>query len=185
MTIGILSLQGDFAAHRRAIEALGREATDVRTPSDLEGCGRLIMPGGESTTLGILLQLSGLDEAIPARVADGMPIWGTCMGMILLAKEIEGSDQFRFGILDATVRRNAFGSQVFSFEQGLEFRGIEGPLDAVFIRAPIVTKVGTGVEILAELDGKIVAVRQGGVMGTAFHTELTDDTRLHEFFLAL
>lgn len=181
--VGVLALQGDFAAHCRAIESVGHAGVEVRTPADLDQCERLIMPGGESTTLGILLQLSGLHKQIPARVNDGMPIWGTCMGMILLAKEVEEADQFRFGLLDVTVKRNAFGSQVFSFEQGLVFSGIEGPLQAVFIRAPVVTKVGDGVEVLADVDGKIVAVRQGKILGTAFHTELTDDTRVHEFFL--
>lgn len=183
--IGVLSLQGDFAAHRYAIESLGKEAVEVRTPADLEKCERLIMPGGESTTLGILLRLANLDKAIPERVTSGMPIWGTCMGMILLAKEIEDSEQFRFGLMDITVKRNAFGSQVFSFEQGLNFKGLEGPLHAVFIRAPVVTAVGPLVEVLAEVGGKVVAVRQDRMLGTAFHTELTDDPRVHDFFIRM
>ncbi|MDQ2985439.1 MAG: pyridoxal 5'-phosphate synthase glutaminase subunit PdxT [Armatimonadota bacterium] len=183
--VGVLALQGDFSAHLRALESLGVDACEVRTPDDLEGCERLIMPGGESTTLGILLKLSALDAAIPDRVRSGMPVWGTCMGMILLAKEIEGSDQFRFGLLDVTVRRNAFGAQVFSFEQGIAIQGLDEPVHAVFIRAPIVTRCGVGVEPLAEVEGKVVAVRSGSILGTSFHPELTDDTRLHEHFLGL
>jgi 5'-phosphate synthase pdxT subunit len=183
--IGVLALQGDFAAHCRSVESLGREALEVRTPADLEKCKRLIMPGGESTTLGILLQLAGLDKVIPERVKAGMPIWGTCMGLILLAKKIEESDQFRFGLMDVTVRRNAFGSQVFSFEQGLMFAGIDGPLNALFIRAPIVTEVGSEVEVLAEVEGNVVAVREGQMLGTAFHTELTEDSRVHDFFIRM
>jgi len=183
--IGVLALQGDFAAHCRSIESLGKRVVEVRTPEDLQACERLIMPGGESTTLSILLQLAGLDKAIPERVNSGMPIWGTCMGMILLAKEIEDSEQFRFGLMDITVKRNAFGSQVFSFEQELEFRGIGGPIQAVFIRAPIVTKSGPDVEVLAEVDGKVVAVRQSQMLGTAFHTELTEDARVHDLFVQM
>src|SRR5690606_28451095 len=139
---------------------------EVRTPKDLDNCQRLIIPGGESTTLGILLKLSGLDIAIPKRVETGMPTWGTCMGMILLAKEIEGSNQFRFGLLDITVKRNAFGAQLFSFEQGIPFKGLDAPVHGVFIRAPIVTQYGPTVAPLAEVDGKIVAVQQGKILGT-------------------
>jgi len=183
--IGILSLQGDFAAHRRVVESLTSDVVEVRTPADLEKCERLIMPGGESTTLGILLRLSGLDSAIPERVRAGMPIWGTCMGMILLAKEIEGSEQFRFGLMDITVRRNAFGSQLFSFERRLAFSGLEGDIPAVFIRAPVVTDAGADVQVLAKVDDQVVAVRQGNMLGTSFHTELTEDARVHEYFIRL
>ena len=156
---------------------------EIRTPDELAACDRLIIPGGESTTLGILLMLSKLDTKIPERIKGGMPTWGTCMGMILLAKEIEGSDQFRFGVLDITVRRNAFGAQVFSFEQGIPVEGLSEPVHAVFIRAPIVTEFGPDVQPLAEVDGNVVAVKQGNILGTSFHPELTDDTRLHEYFL--
>jgi 5'-phosphate synthase pdxT subunit len=181
--IGVLSLQGDFAAHGRALAAIGEAWSEVRTPQELDRCDRLILPGGESTTLGLLLQSSGLDDAIKKRIANGMPAWGTCMGMILLAKEIEGSDQFRLGVLDVTIKRNAFGAQVFSFEQGIEMRGLDGPVHGVFIRSPVVTRCGEGVEPLAEVDGKVVAVRAKEVLGTSFHPELTTDTRLHEFFV--
>ena len=181
---GVLALQGDFAAHGRALEAIGESWREIRTPEDLTGSDRLIIPGGESTTLGILLKLAGLETAIPQRILDGMPVWGTCMGMILLAEEIEASDQFRFGVLDVTVKRNAFGAQVFSFEQGFPMKGLEEPVHGVFIRAPIVTRCGKDVEPLAEIDGKTVAVRSGKILGTSFHPELTNDSRIHSFFLS-
>ena len=180
---GVLALQGDFAAHGRALSSIEEPWTEVRTPGDLEPCERLIIPGGESTTLGILLKLAELDTAIVQRSESGMPIWGTCMGMILLAKEIEGSDQFRFGVLDITVRRNAFGAQVFSFEQGFSMKPFDSPVHGVFIRAPIVTRCGEGVEPLAEVEGKVVAVRSEKILGTSFHPELTSDTRIHRYFL--
>jgi 5'-phosphate synthase pdxT subunit len=183
--IGVLALQGDFQKHLDALAATGAEGRQVRTPEDLVACSKLIMPGGESTTLGILLGLAGLDMAIAARASKGMPVWGTCMGMILMAKEIEGSDQFRFGILDITVRRNAFGAQVFSFERDVDFVGLDSPLHAVFIRAPIVTKWGSGAEPLARVDGQVVAVRQGNLLATSFHPELTPDGRLHEMFAGM
>jgi 5'-phosphate synthase pdxT subunit len=181
---GILALQGDFAAHSDALQACGESWIEVRTPGDLEKCDRLIIPGGESTTLGILLKLAGLDIAIPERIQSGMPTWGTCMGMILLAKEIEGSEQLRFGALDITVRRNAFGAQVFSFEQGFEMRGFDEPVHGIFIRAPIVTRFGESVEPLAEVESQVVAVRSDKILGTSFHPELTGDTRIHEHFLS-
>jgi 5'-phosphate synthase pdxT subunit len=180
---GVLALQGDFAAHGRILDVIGEDWTEVRTKEDLEDCSRLIIPGGESTTLGILLKLARLDTEIIRRIGTGMPVWGTCMGMILLAKEIEGSDQFRFGILDITVRRNAFGAQVFSFEQGIEMKPFEERVHAVFIRAPIVTRCGDGVEALATVDGQVVAVRSDKILGTSFHPELTGDTRVHRYFL--
>ena len=180
---GVLALQGDFAAHGSILEALGEHWREVRTKEDLDGCDRLIIPGGESTTLGILLRLAELNTEIVNRAGSGMPVWGTCMGMILLAKEIEGSEQFRFGVLDITVRRNAFGAQVFSFEQGIEMKPFDERVHAVFIRAPIVTRCGEGVEALAEVDGQVVAVRSDKILGTSFHPELTGDTRVHRYFL--
>jgi 5'-phosphate synthase pdxT subunit len=182
---GVLALQGDFSAHGRALQACGEKWMEVRTPQDLVLCDRLIMPGGESTTLGILLTLAGLDTAIPDKINEGMPTWGTCMGMILLAKEVEGSDQLRFAALDITVKRNAFGAQVFSFEQGFPMKGFEEPVHGVFSRAPVVTRYGESVTPLAEVDGKIVAVQSGKILGTSFHPELTGDTRIHEYFLNL
>lgn len=180
---GVLALQGDFQKHLEALASLSAEGVEVRTPAELAGCSRLIMPGGESTTLSILLRSSGLADEIPRRAAEGMPIWGTCMGMILMAKEVEGYRQLSFGLLDITVRRNAFGAQVHSFEADLDFKSLDAPLKAVFIRAPIATNLGPGVERLAELDGKTVAVRQGRLLATSFHPELTPDTRVHDLFL--
>lgn len=182
-TVGVLALQGDFQKHIDSVAACNRVAVEVRTPSDLESCSSLIIPGGESTTLGILLKKCGLDNAIPERVHSGMPIWGTCMGMILLASRVEGAKQFQFGLLDVTVRRNAFGRQVFSFESSVKLSLFEEPIEAVFIRAPIVTEYGDTVDILGELDGKIIAVRQGHIWGTSFHPELTEDLRLHKAFI--
>lgn len=187
MTCGVLSIQGDFAMH---IDALRRanadiEITAVKTPEGLAEVDRLIIPGGESTTVGMLLARFGLDQAIRDRVASGMPIWGTCMGMILLAKEIEGSSQPNLGVLDITVRRNAFGAQVHSFEDQVCVDGIADDHLAVFIRAPIVTRSGAGVDIIAKYDDKVVGVRAGNVLATSFHPELTEDVRLHQFFLSL
>lgn len=183
--VGVLALQGDFQKHLDMLGAMGVEAGAVRSVDQLTECDRLIIPGGESTTLEILLKSSGLDEAILSRAKEGMPIWGTCMGMILLAREIEERKQFSFGLLDAVVRRNAFGRQVFSFEADLDFKGFDSPFHAVFIRAPIVVSHGSEVEKLAEYDGKTVAIRQGKFLGTAFHPELTEDTRVHEMFLKM
>ncbi|MBS1723510.1 MAG: pyridoxal 5'-phosphate synthase glutaminase subunit PdxT [Armatimonadetes bacterium] len=181
---GVLAVQGDFEKHLDAFAALGRaDALEVRSQEDLEKVGSLVIPGGESTTVGLLLERFGLGEAIQERAKSGMPIWGTCMGMILLAKDIEGLDQFRLGLLDITVRRNAFGAQVHSFEDEVKFKGMATPVTGVFIRAPIVVRTGKGVEELADYEGKIVAVRQGNRLGTSFHPELTGDNRIHEWFL--
>lgn len=184
-TVGVLSLQGDFERHLAALERLGVPGREVRSVGDLDSCSRLIIPGGESTTLGILLRRCGLDQAIPDRARAGMPVWGTCMGLILLAKEVEGSDQWTFGLLDVTVRRNAFGRQVYSFEADLDVKGLDRPFHAVFIRAPILTRLGPGVEPIAEYEGKVVAVRADRILGTAFHPELTEDSRIHELFFNL
>lgn len=183
--VGVLSLQGDFEKHLQALSRLGVKGVEVRTSDDLARCGRLILPGGESTTLSVLLRRHGLDEEIRRRVSDGMPAWGTCMGLILLAKEVEGRDQWTLGLLDVTVRRNAFGPQVHSFEADIAVRGMNSPFHAVFIRAPVVTRLGEGVEPLAQVDGNVVAVRGGRILGTSFHPELTSDTRVHELFLSL
>ncbi|MCH8274957.1 MAG: pyridoxal 5'-phosphate synthase glutaminase subunit PdxT [Armatimonadetes bacterium] len=180
-----MALQGDFQKHVSALEACGVRAREVRTPGELEACGRLIIPGGESTTLGILLQKSGLDKAICGRAEQGMPVWGTCMGLILMAREIEGGDQFRLGLLDITVDRNAFGPQVNSFEADVQIKGLDEPFHAVFIRSPAVTRLGEGVEALAGVCRKVVAVRQGSLLGTAFHPELTCDRRMHAMFLEM
>jgi 5'-phosphate synthase pdxT subunit len=187
--VGVVAVQGDFEKHLEALRRCGlppESLVEVRTPEDLEAVDRAILPGGESTTVGLLMERYGLGEALKARTGAGMPLWGTCMGMILMAREIDGrSQQFSLGVLDVGVERNAFGAQVHSFEEELEVKGLEGPLTAVFIRAPVVTRLGKGVEALAEHEGKVVAVRQGKLLGTSFHPELTEDLRMHRMFLTM
>ena len=187
MKVGVLALQGAFAAHATALRTLGAEPREVRTPSDLQEVDALILPGGESTTMSMLLASVGLVEPLGERLADGMPALGTCAGMILLGAEIlDGrADQARgFGAVDISVRRNAFGRQVDSFEADLELADLPGgPFRAVFIRAPFVERVGTEVEVLATVAGHPVLCRQGAVTVTAFHPELSDDLRLHDHFL--
>ena len=185
--IGVLALQGAFAVHIEALESLGVASCEVRLPSDLDECDALIMPGGESTTMSKLLVTSGLFEPIARRLADGMPTFGTCAGMILLAREVlDGRpDQRSFGALDITVRRNAYGRQVDSFETDLAVRGLDAEFHAVFIRAPQITRCGNAVEVLAEYDGAPVLVRSKTVMAAAFHPELSDDDRVHALFLDL
>jgi pyridoxal 5'-phosphate synthase pdxT subunit len=186
--VGVLSIQGDFERHIDALRRCdieGVEPVEVRTPEGLSGVERLIIPGGESTAVGLLLERYGLGEALKRRAAEGMPIWGTCMGMILMAKRVEGRDQYSLGLLDVTVQRNAFGAQVHSFEDQVPFKGLEEPVTGVFIRAPVVSEHGPDVEELAEYGGRVVAVRQEKLLGTSFHPELTEDTRLHRWFLEL
>jgi pyridoxal 5'-phosphate synthase pdxT subunit len=184
--VGVLALQGAFAAHARCLRALGAEPRDVRTPAQLVEVDALVMPGGESTTMSMLLETSGLFDPIAERLADGLPTLGTCAGMILSGSEIlDGRpDQRCFGAVDIAVRRNAFGRQVDSFEADLELTDLSGgPFPAVFIRAPFVERVGDAVEVLATVDGHPVVCRQGAVTVTAFHPELSDDLRLHDHFL--
>ncbi|GAC1328329.1 MAG: pyridoxal 5'-phosphate synthase glutaminase subunit PdxT [Chloroflexota bacterium] len=191
LTVGVLAVQGDFAEHaamlRRASQDTGRdvEIREVRMPRDVIGLDGLIVPGGESTTIGKLLVAYGLEEPIRLAATAGMPVWGTCAGMILLARDIVGGEpDGRIGLVDVTVRRNAFGRQVDSFETDLDVKGLDAPLHAVFIRAPLVERVGDAVETLATLpDGRIVAARQGQMLATAFHPELTPDTSLHAWFI--
>lgn len=186
MTTGVLALQGDFAEHRAMLTRIGVDTREVRKRSDLDGIDALIIPGGESTTIGKLMARYGLDEAIRARAQQGMPIFGTCAGLILLAQAIEGSYQPRLGLMDITVVRNAFGRQNESFEADIPFSPTpELPVRGVFIRAPIVAHVGEGVQTLSTFEGKIVAVQQGNLLATAFHPELTEDTRVHRYFLSL
>lgn len=189
MKVGVVALQGDFEKHIEALRASGAEGlevVEVRTPEDLARVERVIVPGGESTTVGLLMQRFGLGDAMTQAAAEGMPVWGTCMGMIMMARDVEGRpDQFTLNLLDIQVRRNAFGAQVHSFEDAVPMEGLEEPVTGVFIRAPIVTRVGEGVQTLAHYNGEIVAVRQGNRIGTSFHPELTDDTRLHRWFLTL
>ena len=191
LTIGVLAVQGDFAEHaamlRRAAGDQDRDVRvrEVRTPRDLEQLDGLIIPGGESTTIGKLLVAYGLAEPIRAAAEAGLPIWGTCAGMILLAQEIIGGEpDGRIGLMDLTVQRNAFGRQIDSFEIDLDFAGLARPIHAVFIRAPLVERLGPRAEALATLpDGRVVAARQGNLLATAFHPELTPDTSLHAWFL--
>src|SRR5262249_55068662 len=185
--IGVLAVQGDFAEHaamlRRADPSV--QVREVRTPRDLDGLDGLIVPGGESTTIGKLLVAYGLEEPIRSAAQQGMPVWGTCAGMILLARDILGTQpDGRIGLMDLTVQRNAFGRQVDSFETSLRFVGLDHPIHAVFIRAPLVERVGPRVEALATLpDGRVVAARQNNLLATAFHPELTPDTSLHKWFI--
>ena len=184
--VGVLALQGDFAEHVGAFTALACEAVPVKKPEDVLACEALVIPGGESTTIGKLCQRFGVGEAILELHRQGRPIWGTCAGMILLAKDIEGSDQWRLGLMDITVRRNAFGRQVESFEADVDVAGISGgPVRAVFIRAPFVSEVRGPAQVLASFEDKIIAVRQDHLLATAFHPELTDDRRIQEYFLAM
>ena len=185
--IAILALQGAFRAHADRLRHLGAEAREARLPRDLAGVDGLVMPGGESTTMSNLLSSSGLFDEIKARISDGLPVFGTCAGMILLATEVlDGRpDQRSFGALDATVRRNGYGRQVDSFETDLDVDGLTAPFHGVFIRAPRVESIGPAVEVLATHDDDPVLVRQGRVMAAAFHPELTPDGRLHARFLEL
>jgi 5'-phosphate synthase pdxT subunit len=184
LTVGVLGLQGDFREHLRVLARLGVSARDVRKPGDLDGLDGLILPGGESTTIARLLKESGLWDEIRERGQNGLPLYGTCAGLILLAKEILEGRPEGLGLLDITVDRNAYGRQVDSFEADLEIQGI-GPFHAVFIRAPKVIRWGPDVEVLAEYDDSPVLLRQDHILGSSFHPELTDDTRIHEYFLQL
>ncbi len=186
--VGVLALQGDVAEHLRALRHAGADPAAVRRPGELDSVDGLVIPGGESTTIWKLIDIFGLAEPLRKRIADGMPVFGSCAGMILLADRLPdpASGQQTLGGIDMTVRRNAFGRQVDSFETDLEIEGIDGPpYRAVFIRAPWVEEVGAGVEVLATEPhaGRIVAVRQGPALATSFHPELTPDWRIHEMFV--
>ncbi len=187
-SIGVLALQGDIREHLAALRAAGAEARPVRRRGELDAVDALVIPGGESTTMSLLLRELELLEPLRLRLAAGMPAYGSCAGMILLASEIldpgePGRQATALGAIDMTVRRNAFGRQVDSFECDVEFGGLDGPAHAVFIRAPWVERVGPGVEVLARADGHVVAVRQGRVLATAFHPEVTGDRRVHRLFV--
>ncbi|NYF96715.1 pyridoxal 5'-phosphate synthase glutaminase subunit PdxT [Janibacter cremeus] len=190
--IGVLAVQGDVREHRAALESSGATATPVRRPEELAEVDALVIPGGESTTIDKLTRTFGLRDPLRSRIADGMPVYGSCAGMILLADRIlDGHrDQQTLGGLDITVRRNAFGRQVDSHECDLEVRGVEGgPVRAVFIRAPWVEEWGDGVEVLAAVGAKgetrPVVVRQGPLLATSFHPEVTGDHRVHRLFVAM
>ncbi|TRZ86266.1 MAG: pyridoxal 5'-phosphate synthase glutaminase subunit PdxT [Streptomycetaceae bacterium] len=186
MRIGVLALQGDVREHARSLSDCGVSASLVRRASELERVDALVIPGGESTTIAKLARTFGLFDDISARIKNGMPTYGSCAGMILLANQVLDAivGQETFGGLDVTVRRNAFGRQVDSFENDITFNGItEIPVRAVFIRAPWVENVGIGVTVLAQVQGHPVAVRQGSIFATSFHPELTGDNRIHKYFV--
>jgi 5'-phosphate synthase pdxT subunit len=184
--IGVLALQGDVQEHLQALERWGAAALRVRDERDLEGVDGLILPGGESSTIGMLLERYGLMEPVRERIRQGMPAYGTCAGLILMARDIEGSPLPRIGCLDVTVRRNAFGRQVDSFETDLDVPALgEPPFRGVFIRAPIILSVGKEVEVLSAIPQGPVLVRQGPLLGSAFHPELTEDLRLHDYFVRM
>jgi 5'-phosphate synthase pdxT subunit len=180
LVVGVLAIQGDFEAHARVLVRLGAEARIVRTPADLEGLDALVIPGGESTTMTLGIEREGLAEPLRELVRSGVPTLGTCAGLIMLDRE-------HLGLLDVSARRNAFGRQVRSFEAdldvGLEGMNGDGPLRAVFIRAPWVDEYGENVEVLAEIEAHPVAVRQGNILAVAFHPELTDDDRIHAWLV--
>ena len=181
--IGVLALQGDFREHAEILEKLGVEAVEVRDLADLEGLAGIIVPGGESTAIGNLMVSSGLLDAVRSYFYKGGPVWGTCAGMVLAASATTGPRQPLLGLMNALVERNGFGRQVYSFEQELDVEGFDEPFTGVFIRAPFFEEVGPGVEVLSEVDGRVVAARGENILVTAFHPELTDDTRFHEYFL--
>jgi 5'-phosphate synthase pdxT subunit len=185
-TIGVLALQGDVEKHMQAAERAGGAAVPVRSPAALAEVDALILPGGESTTQGMLLQRYGLMEPLRDRAVRGLPMLGTCTGLILLAREIVGSEQPRIGVLDVAVHRNAYGRQVDSFEADIPIPALgEYPMRAVFIRAPVIERVGHEVEVLATMEGRPILVRQDRILGCAFHPELTNDTRVHEALVGM
>lgn len=185
MKIGVLALQGAVAEHIRLLEKSGAEAVVVKKAAQLDDLGGLVIPGGESTTISKLMKQYGFDEAITAFSEKKKPIFGTCAGLILLAKEINGQDDHHLGLMDIKVERNAFGRQKESFEADLPVSDVADDFRAVFIRAPYIIDVGNGVDVLSKFQEKIVAAREGHLLGAAFHPELTDDERLHKYFLEM
>lgn len=185
--VGVLALQGDFLEHRQMLERLGVDAPEVRLPHQLDEVDGLIIPGGESTTIAQLMDIYKFREVLRKKAEAGMPVWGTCAGMIVLADRLTDSRPEPLHLMNIEVSRNAFGRQVDSFEEDLAVEGMDGPpFRAVFIRAPVVNSVGQGVKVMARLaDGRPVAVRQGHLIGTSFHPELTNDTRFHQLFVRI
>jgi 5'-phosphate synthase pdxT subunit len=184
--VGVLALQGAFALHQEMLESLGQRVVQVRRPEHLDGVDRLVVPGGESTTMSMLAERSGLLEPLRELVHSGIPVFGTCAGAILLSTHIRDgrADQHCLGAIDIVTRRNGFGRQVDSFTEAIDITGIEGPFTAVCIRAPVIDDIGEGVQVLARIDGHPALVRQGAIMVSIFHPELADDTRVHELFLS-
>ena len=186
MRVGVFALQGDVREHLQLLTSLGVESIEVRNAEQLASCDGLIIPGGESTTISKLIDIFGLRDDLLAYIAQGKPVYGTCAGMIMLATEVldEASGQQSLKAMDISVRRNAFGSQLDSFEASVEFEG--SPVEVAFIRAPIVERVGENVQVLSKLStGAIVAVREGNLLATSFHPELTGDSAVHEYFLGM
>lgn len=185
--VGVLAIQGDFLEHRQVLDSLDVESPEIRLPNQLDGIDGLIIPGGESTTIVQLIDIYGFREVLAEKVHAGMPVWGTCAGMIVLADRLTDKRPEPLHLMDIEVSRNAFGRQVDSFEEDIEIDGIQGPpFRAVFIRAPVVNRVGRGVRILASLvDGRPVAARQDRILATAFHPELTGDSRVHQMFVSI
>lgn len=186
-TIGVLAIQGDFQEHLQTLQRLGVNAPEVRLPDQLDGIDGLIIPGGESTTIVQLIDIYGFRDVLREKVAAGMAVWGTCAGMIVIADKLTDRRPEPLGLMDIEVSRNAFGRQVHSFEEDIELDDVDGPpFRGVFIRAPTVNRVGDCVRVLGALgDGRAVAVRQGRRLATAFHPELTDDTRVHQLFVRI
>lgn len=183
--VGVLALQGDVREHLQILERLGVDGVEVKHADQLGSIDALIIPGGESTTIGKMAVRFGLLEPLRSAVEEGMPVYGTCAGMILLASALTEGDQPLIGSLDVVVKRNAFGRQNESFEHEIEIAGLDQPFHAVFIRAPWIDKVGSDVEILASIEDHPVMVRQGNILATSFHPELTDDGRLHQMLIAM
>jgi 5'-phosphate synthase pdxT subunit len=184
--VGVLALQGDVVEHIAALERAGADASAVKSAAEFARVDALVIPGGESTTVMKLLDRAGLVAPIVERVRAGMPLWGTCMGMIVAAREIAGLDQPTLGLIDIAVRRNAFGRQNDSAEVAIHIEALGGPpFPAIFIRAPWIERFGPAVELLAERDGRGVMVREGNVLATSFHPELCDDPRVHRYFLEM
>ncbi|WP_019005952.1 pyridoxal 5'-phosphate synthase glutaminase subunit PdxT [Cohnella laeviribosi] len=185
MNIGVLALQGAVAEHIQSIERAGAKGVSVKKVQQLDELDGLIIPGGESTTIGKLMRKYGFIEALRAFSGKGKPIFGTCAGLIVLADRLEGGEEPHLGLMNMTVARNAFGRQRESFETDLDVKGIDTPLRAVFIRAPLIKEVGSNVDVLSTYKGEIVAARQGHLLASSFHPELTDDYRLHAYFVSM
>ena len=183
LKIGILCMQGAFLEHRQSLEKLGVEVAEVRKADQLDGLDGLVLPGGESTAIGKLIRELGLKNKMEELITGGLPVWGTCAGMILLAKKLTGSDVVHMPMMDIEVTRNAYGRQLGSFSADIPMKGVDGDVPMVFIRAPYINDAENSVEALSVVDGNTVAARQKNMLVTSFHPELTDDLRVHEYFV--
>jgi|TARA_B100001971_G_C18135286_1_gene507219 5'-phosphate synthase pdxT subunit len=185
MRIGVLALQGSIQEHKSMLKKCGVESVEVRLPEDLKGIDGLIIPGGESTTIGKLMIDYGLDKEIKKQYEKGLSIYGTCAGAILLAKDIIGSKQLKLDLLDVSIKRNSYGRQIDSFETELELKDVEKPFKGIFIRAPVIDSIHNGVKVLSKFKDKPVLVQQKNLLASTFHPELTDDVRVHEYFVEM